>query len=165
MHKFIGSLILIVCSTFSFSQTENKNLNEQLGEMKKYFLAGDYDNFAEYTYPKVIEMMGGRSNMVNATKQAMDKMKNDGFTFKDLSFKDPSSFLKKDGELQCTLTQQLTMNTPQGKIESEYTLIALSSDDGLNWTFIDTSGKDKQTMLKYFPNLHKEIIIKPRKQK
>jgi hypothetical protein len=165
MYKNIWTLILILASSLSFSQTENKNLNSQLGERKKFLLAEDYVNFANYTYPKIIEMMGGKSNMVKATKQGMNKMKNDGFIFTDLSFKNPSELLTKDGELQYSLTQQIIMKTPRGKIESEYTLIAISVDNGLNWKFIDTSGKDKETMIKYFPNLHDEIIIKPKKQK
>ncbi|MEX0314298.1 MAG: hypothetical protein AB3N18_08985, partial [Allomuricauda sp.] len=74
-------------------------------------------------------------------------------------------FLKKGNELQCSLTQIIVMQTPRGKIESEYTLIGISKDNGQNWTFIDTSGKDKETMLKYFPNLHNDIVIKPKKQK
>ena len=165
MNKKIWILILIINSALGFSQTENKNLNSQLGEMKKFFLAGDYENFANYTYPKVIEMMGGKSNMVKATEQGMSKMKNDGFSFTDLNFKNPSEFLKKGNELQCSLTQVIVMKTPRGKIESEYTLIGISGDNGQNWRFIDTSGKDKETMIKYFPNLHDDIVIKPKKQK
>ena len=151
MNKKIWILILIINSTFGFAQTENKNLNSQLGEMKDYFLAGDYENFVNYTYPKLIEMMGGKSNMVKATEQGMEKMKTNGFLFIDISFKNPSKFLKKDYELQCSFTQVIVMRTPNGKIESEYTLIGISNDNGQNWTFIDTSGKDKETMLKYFP--------------
>ncbi len=165
MNKNIWIIILLFISSLSFAQTENEKLNSQLEEMKKFFLAGDYESFANYTYPKVIEMMGGKSNMVQATKQGMNKMKNDGFSFTDLNFKSPSEFLKKGNELQCSLTQVIVMETPRGKIESEYTLIGISNDNGQNWTFIDTSGKDKETMLKYFPNLHNEIIIKPKKQK
>lgn len=165
MNRKIWFLIIIINSTLGFAQTENKNLNAQLGEMKKFFLAGDFENFANYTYPKIIEMMGGKSNMIKVTKEGMTKMKNDGFSFTGLNFKNPSEFLKKENELQCSLTQVIVMKTPRGKIESEYTLIGISSDDGQNWTFIDTSGKDKETMLKYFPNLHNKIIIKPKKQK
>jgi len=163
MNKKIWILILIINSTFGFTQTENKNLNAQLREMKDYFLAGDYENFVNYTYPKLIEMMGGKSNIVKSTKQGMEKMKSDGFSLVDISFKDPTKFLKKDNELQCSFTQVIVMITPNGKFESEYTLIGISNDNGQNWTFIDTSGKDKETMLKYFPNLHDEIIIKPKK--
>lgn len=158
-------ILIIISSTLGFAQTENQSLNTQLGEMKKFFLAGDYENLVNYTYPKVIEMMGGKSNMVKATKDVMNKMKNDGFSITDLNFKNPSVFLKKENELQCSLTQIIVMKTNRGKIESEYTLIGISSDDGQNWTFLDTSGKDKETMLKYFPNLHNEIIIRPKKQK
>jgi len=103
--------------------------------------------------------------MVKATEQGMNKMKNDGFSFTDVNFKNPSEFLKNGNELQCSLTQIIVMKTPRGKIESEYTLIGISKDNGENWTFIDTSGKDKETMLKYFPNLHIEILIKPKKEK
>ncbi|GGP02587.1 hypothetical protein GCM10010992_07670 [Cloacibacterium rupense] len=165
MSKKILILFLTISFSFALAQTKNENLNAQLGEMKKFFLAGDYENFANYTYPKVIEMMGGKSNMVKVTKQGMDKMKDDGFSFTDLNFKNPTEFLKKGKELQCSITQVIVMKTPRGKIESEYTLIGISNDNGQKWTFIDTSGKEKETMLKYFPNLHEDIIIKPKKQK
>lgn len=161
--KFI--LILLIRSTFGFSQTKNENLNFQLGEMKKFFLVGEYESFVNFVYPKVIEMAGGKSNLVKITEQSINKIKNDGFSYIDLSYKDVSEFLKKGNELQCSIIQVIIMNTPRGKIEAEYTLIGISSDDGRNWTFIDTSGKDKETMLQYFPNLHNEIVIKPKKQK
>lgn len=165
MNKIIWIPIFIISSVVSFGQTKNENLNSQLAKMKTLFLAEDYENFADYTYPKIIEMMGGKSNMVDATTQGMNKMKNDGFIVTDLDFKDASDFLEKDGELQCSITQLLIMKTPHGMIESEYTLIGISNDNGQNWKFIDTSGKDKETMLKYFPNLHNEIVIKQKKQK
>ncbi|WP_320815579.1 hypothetical protein [Flavobacterium sp.] len=165
MNKKIWILILTITSSLAFAQTENENLNSQLGEMKNIMLNGNYEKIADYTYPRVIEMMGGKSNMAKVTRQSMDKIKNDGFSIIDLNYKKPSEFLKKNNELQCSLTQVIVMKTPRGKIESEYTLIGISNDNGQNWTFIDTSGKDKETMLKYFPNLHDDIIIKPKKQK
>ena len=100
MKKAIWVLFLTLYSIFGFAQTENKNLNTQLGEMKKLFLAEAYENFAKYTYPAVLEMMGGKANMVKVTKQAMTQMKNDGFTVVDLNFRDSSDFLKKGNELQ-----------------------------------------------------------------
>ena len=92
MKKFCWILLLIASSSI-VAQTSNKNLNSQLQKMKTYLLAGDYENFADYTYPKVVEMMGGKSNMVSATKQAFQQMNNDGFFFTDVTFKDSSDFL------------------------------------------------------------------------
>lgn len=148
-----------------YGQTDNNKLNQQLLEMKKYFLAEDFESFANYTYPKILEMMGGKANMVTATKQAMEQMKSQGFEVVGLRFKDGSKALKQGGELQYSLVQTLTMETPKGKVESEYTLIAISSDGGDHWTFMDTSNKPKATMLQYFPNLHPDVDIKPTTQK
>ena len=44
--------------------------------------------------------------MLNATKQGMNKMKNDGFTFTDLTFKNPLSFIY-DERLRIYLIWQL----------------------------------------------------------
>ncbi len=163
--RLIIPMLAFAFTLNGFAQTENKNLNQQLQEMKGYFLAEDYQSFANYTYPKILEMMGGKANMVSATKQAMEQMKSQGFEVVGLRFKDGSKVLKHDGEMQYSLLQVMTMQTPQGKVEAEYTLIAISEDGGDNWTFMDTSNKPKATMLKYFPNLHPDIDIQPATQK
>jgi hypothetical protein len=165
MIKKLWIIVLTVMCSFAFGQIEDKNLNAQLHEMRGYFLSEDLDSYCNYVYPKVIEIMGGKANLIKATRGMLHNMKKDGFTITNLSFKNPSAFLKKGDELQCTVTQIIVMDTPEGKIESEYTLIGISTDNGKKWKFIDTSGKDKATMQNYFPNLHDELVIKPKKQR
>jgi hypothetical protein len=161
MKKGLLIFLVLITSTLTFAQTENKNLNLQLGEMKKYFLEEDYKNFSKYVYPKVIKMMGGLTNMIKKTEEANDKLKNDGYTFTDMSYTNTTKILNKNGEMQYSLIQLITMQTPTGKVVAENTLIAISKDKGLHWTFLDTSDKSKETILKYFPNLHKDIVIRP----
>lgn len=163
MKKLI--IIILFFSTFTFSQTSNDNLNKQLSEMKNSFLKGNYDSFANYTYPILVEMMGGKSNFVKVTKNSMDQIKTGGYNIKDIKFKKPSNFVTKKDELQCSLIQEILLETPKGKILAEYTLIAISEDKGNNWTFLDTSGKSKSEMLEYFPNLSSELIIIDKTQK
>ena len=162
-RTFLLTLILLATNAI-YSQTSNENLNRQLKEMRTYFLAEDYAAFSAYTYPKVVEMMGGRENMIRATQSSMNQMKNEGFQIVDISFTDPSKFIEHKNELQCSLTQELTMKIPEGKVLATYTLIAISGDNGKNWKFMDTSGKPKATMLKYFPNLNPNIVIRPKTQ-
>ena len=95
MNKIILFLILTITSTFSFAQTENENLNDQIKEMKGYLLEGDYENYANYIYPRVFEIMGGKENMIIATKSGINSMKAGGLSIIDLKFKNPSQFLKK----------------------------------------------------------------------
>ena len=165
MKNLLIGAVLFSVAAFSYGQTSNDKLNSQLTEMRKFFLDENYEAFSNYTYPKVIEMMGGRDRMIEATRNGINKMKDDGYQIIDISYKDPSQFLEQDQELQCSLTQEITMQLPQGKIIAEYTLIAISNDNGQNWKFLDTSGQSKETMIKYFPNLNPDIVIKDKTQK
>jgi hypothetical protein len=51
------------------------------------------------------------------------------------------------------------MRVPGGRIVSQSTLIGISNNGGENWYFIDTSGKDIQTMKRSFSNLSEKLII------
>ncbi len=163
--KHILITILVLTFSLSYSQTSNPDLNSQLQLMRKYFLEKKYNDFLNFTYPKVVEMMGGKEKSIQATKASIEKMGNEGFAFINITFKDPSKFVKKGNETQLTITQQLLMKTPKGNILSDYTLIGISNDNGKNWKFIDTSGKSKEIMLKYFPNLSSALVIKPKTKK
>lgn len=167
MKKTVILILFIFTSllnTFK-AQTNNQNLNSQLQLMRKYFLEENYKEFANFVHPEVSKMIGGKTAMIKTTQNSISKMKNDGFSFIDLKFKNPSKFLKKGNETQFTITQEILMKTPKGKILSEYTLIGISDDNEKNWKFIDTSGKSKETMRKYLPFLRKDLIIKPKTQK
>jgi len=53
----------------------------------------------------------------------------------------------------------------EGKaIVSEYSLIAISNDGGGHWFFIDTSGKNLETLRQSLPNLSTALIVPERKQ-
>ncbi|WP_209391432.1 hypothetical protein [Chryseobacterium sp. RR2-3-20] len=160
-------LFLLVTNTYLsvFAQTTNASLNTQLKTMKTLFLTENYEKYIFYIYPKVYEIMGGQEKMISATKSSIIKMKNDGYKFLSIDFSNPSKFEKKGNETQFTITQNILMDTPKGKVLGSYSLIGISNDKGKNWKFIDTSGKKLETMLKYFPNLSDKLIIKPKIQK
>ncbi|MEC3875046.1 hypothetical protein [Chryseobacterium salviniae] len=166
--KFKLSLsFLIYLSFFGIitSQTKNQNLNYQLGLMRKYFLEKNYTKYAEFVYPKVYELLGGKSRMIQVTRNSVNKMEQDGFNFIDLKFKSPSKFINFKNQIQFTITEKILMQTPKGKILAAYTMIGISEDQGKTWKFIDTSGKSKEMIRHYFPNLSKDLIIKAKTQK
>jgi hypothetical protein len=146
------------------AQTDHESLNAQLESMSSAFLNEDYKAMADYTYPKILEMMGGKEAMIEATESTMSQMKSQGFTFLDIVFKEPSKLYEKNGDTQCVVTQVLVMETPQGKIQSESTLLAISEDEGENWVFIDSSGMPRASLESLYPNLHPDIEIKASKK-
>lgn len=163
--KKIATLILIIIFNVSYSQTTNTNLNNQLQLLRKYSLEKKYKEVLGFTHPEVIKMFGGQEKMIQMTTAQLKKMENDGFSILDITYKEPSNFFKVGKETQVTIRQEILMKSPKGKILGGYTIIGISKDDGKNWKFIDTSGKSKEMMLKYFPNLSPEIVIKPKTKK
>ena len=121
----------------------------------------DYKVLAKYTYPPVVKMMGGPENMAATVQKMMANMKTQGVIFNKVSFGEPSKIVKSGSELQSTIAQHLEMQIKENKLLATSTLIAISADNGVNWTFVDTSNKDMATIRKLLPNLSPAISIPP----
>jgi hypothetical protein len=163
--KIILSILIFSFFSVGFAQTSNNNLNSQLQLMKKYFLERNFAEYSNFVYPKVIEIYGGKEKMILLSQTSIKKMEAQGYSILDISFKDPSKFITEGNETQFSITQELTIQSPKGKMVSEFTLIGISIDNGENWKFIDTAGRTKDKIIQKFPNLNAEIIINPIQQK
>lgn len=160
---FFVLLFVTICN----GQTKNdysKTIKEQTEMMGQFFLEKDFMSFSKYTYPKIIEMMGGKHKMVEAMEMVLEEMTSNGTDFLNITFGEPSKIITVGSELQCTVPQTIEMKIPEGKLISNSTLIAISIDNGKNWYFVDTSGKDIQAMKKALPNLSEELVIPEKTQ-
>lgn len=132
--------------------------------MGQLLLKKDFDAFSAYTYPKILEMMGGRQKMVQTLKKGADDMAAEGAGFTNFTFGKPSPIIHTGDELQCTLPQTIEMKVSKGRLVTESTLIAISSDNGKTWYFMDTSGKNIDELRKILPNLSPQLVIPKRGQ-
>ena len=99
--------------------------------------------------------------MIEVLKRTTNEMKAKGMSFSSITFDEPSKVVKSGKELQATIIQHTEIRLQNGRLVSTSTLIAISKDEGVNWTFIDTSNKDIATMRKALPNLSPSIVIPP----
>ena len=86
-------------------------------------------------------------------------MKQSGVVFNTVSFGEPSALVKSGTDWQCTIPQIITMTTGQGKFSNTTTLIGISSNNGVKWTFIDTTNKDADVIKKVVHNLSSKLVI------
>ena len=137
------------------------NLQQQVNVMGQAFLKGDYKTFADYTYPGLLKMMGGKDKMETVMKGIMDGMKSSGMKFNKISFDAPGKIVKVGKQLQGTVIQHLDIKLTKGGAVSTSALIAISDDDGDRWTFIDTQGKDIAAVKKAFPEISAALVLPP----
>jgi hypothetical protein len=171
MKSISLSILFCILINVAFAQTNSADsikmmsaLKTQGDKMADHLMKNDFKKFSKYTYPKVIAMVGSVDKMIESMEKGFQEMKADSVTFQSVKIGSPSAILKVDSELQCTVPQIIEMKIRGGRLVTNSTLIAISTDKGKNWYFMDTSGKDIETMRKYFPNLSSELVI-PAKQK
>lgn len=133
-----------------------KTQAEQLGAL---MLAKDYSKFIDATYPKVVEMIGGKEQMLAIMENGTKAMETKGEFFTKISFGEPSEIIKHENELQCIIPQILELKTPNGTEVINSSLIAISKDEGKNWYFLDVNGKEVEDLRTYLPNLSPSLNI------
>src|SRR5437588_8306016 len=135
-------VIFITLSFNGFAQNDPHLpavIKEQAAKMGQAFVKADYKTFVHYSYPKLIEMMGGAAKMESILTKATEDMKTNSMAITRLSFDEPSKIVRSGGEWQCMLPEHTEIKLKEGRIVTISTLLAFSSDKGLHWTFLDTS--------------------------
>lgn len=119
-----------------------KRLQAQAEESGRAFIRGDLGRLADYTHPRLIELMGGREKMIEFVRKDMEEMKAEGF--KPLSYvpSAPTQVLRVGGQTYAVVPLKFRMRAPKEIYISNSFVVAVSGDDGRNWTFLSGGGVD-----------------------
>jgi len=132
-----------------------KELEDALGRK-------DYGKVIDLTYPKVIEVAGGREKILEETTKEVQSMEADGVEIISSTCDAPRQFVSEGGNIYAVVPVTSKVKAQDGIFQTEGSLIAISSDGGKNWTFVDATGKDQTELKKVLPNLD-ELSLPPEK--
>ena len=139
---------------------DSNRLRRQATEMAESFIKADFATVVNYTYPKVVEMMGGKNKMVGFLKENIEKMKIDGYVFKTLDVGLTSQFLNAGSEIHTIVLQRIVMTVPGGTLTTNSYLLGISGNGGKDWSFIDTAPlHEKSRLISLFPNYNQDLKI------
>jgi len=165
MKKIISILLFVICYV-GYSQDNDINkriytteIVKQANDMANAFIKEDYKSFVKFLHPKFIQAVGGENKMEKIIEKSISQAKNQGISFLNITFDNPTKIVKSNKELQCTIVQHLTAKTKNGSVMNSSTLIAISIDNGKKWYFIDTTNKDIKQIRQLLPDLSPEIVI------
>ena len=140
--------MIVPCGADEPKQAEVVKKNAE--EISTAVLKGEYSKIVDLTYPKLVEMMGGREKMIMQTEESMKKMKEQGITFSSNRVGQPGEVFTEQGNKFVVVPTTLELKMPKGKLIAKSYLLGISSDGGQSWTFIDGAGlaqKDKAEKL------------------
>ena|SRR5215831_6530483 len=104
--------------------------------------------------------------MIAIVQKGISDMAADGYRFKSAAVGAPTQLLAVGGELHAMLPLTQVMTAPGGELHLEGYLLAVSSDRGKTWTFVDaeklTADNVRQVLPNYDPRLQLPAKKEPR---
>ena len=163
MTKIFLALLLIGSILTAQAQNQSSVIKGQALHMAQALLKKDFTAFSKFVHPKLVEAAGGSGKLTERLDSANAMAKQFGAEIKRIHIGDPAKAIQYKNELQTTLPQTTEMATAMGSIVFETTLIALSSDGGKNWRFLDTSLFSVKEIKKWVPELSPSLVIPAQK--
>lgn len=165
MKYLITSFSLLLICTSLISQTLSSdsdlqsNAEKQGTIMAKLLLKKEYKAFTAFTYAPIIKMAGGLDKMASYIEESFKEMEGEGFSIANVTVENCSKIIHTGKQLQSTLTMVIELKHVDGKLIQKSTLICISNDKGVTWTFIDTHGATLKKLQETIKELSNDIII------
>lgn len=125
---------------------------------------GDYNTVLDMTYPKVLELMGGKEAALKEIEAAMKAIKGQGITFKVKEVSTPT-VMKGAKDHYSVTPYSLLMTVPGKKITLISAVVGISTDEGKSWKYINLDDKGEKGVRDMLPQLPAEMKIPKQEQK
>ncbi|MFD2162304.1 hypothetical protein ACFSJU_07855 [Paradesertivirga mongoliensis] len=160
MKHSIYFLLFLIAPFVSIAQEKNI-IKQQATIVAKATKAQDYATVIKYTHPSLIKMVGGNDAMMKLLTTTMKTVAEQGITIDSVSLGQPGDIFKAGNELHCLLPQDVIMRFgADKKIVAKGYLIAISKDDGINWSFLNlTEELNNQTITTLLPNFNQNLKL------
>lgn len=136
-----------------------RNLVASADQLSKAYARKDYATIVDLTYPELVNAMGGKNTMVSQLTTAMNDMEKNGFHIVSITFGAPTKIYEAGMQLHCLLPQTSISTSKEGTYTSKSSLLAISSDKGKSWTFLDVSQMNKDNIKQLFPDFNPALVF------
>ena len=149
MRKLIITFFIFHFSFFIFfpasAQQFSSKIKVSAMEMSRALIAKKSSVFLQFMHPSMVKLAGGKVQLSAITDSALTVFEQFGGKISKISYGNPSEVVEYKKTMQSVLPQSTFLTSPLGDVELSSSLIAISTDKGANWTFIDTNifGIDK----------------------
>lgn len=165
MKRFALALVLFfVVATDGRAQNISSVARGQAMEMVRALQKKDFTTFSKYMHPKMLEMAGGTDKLIRQMDTMNVMAKQFGAEIKAVHIGVPGKIVNYKKDMQMVIPETTELTSAFGNVELETSLVAISSDGGKNWKFIDTSMTNVKELKKTMPDLSPELVIPPMKQ-
>jgi hypothetical protein len=155
--------ILALCSIVGAQTDPRSELAKQKAEqLGKATVAGNFAVVIDMTFPKIVEMMGGREKAIGMVDATMKTMKEQGASILAFRIGDPSEIKAGGSDLFTVIPTEVDAKLPEGKMTGKSFLVGVSSDQGKTWFFADGAQLNEESMKTLFPKFPAALKLPPK---
>jgi hypothetical protein len=145
------AVMLLFVSVFSAASAAQEQLGEdaakrlqaQAEESSRAFIEGDFGRLADLTYPKLVELIGGREKLIEVVRKGVEEAKAEGFVPLSSVPSAPTQVLRVGRQTYAIVPLKFKMRAPNQILVSDSYMIAVSEDEGQNWKFFSGASVDE----------------------
>jgi len=153
------SILGLFWSIETQAQATQTSIRAAAMEMGKALVGKNSDLFLSYMHPSMITLAGGKSQLKVITDSALTVFEKFGGRISKINYGTPSEVINYKDMLQAVLPQSTFLTSLLGDVEFSSSLIAISSDKGATWKFIDTNLFGIRKVKEVMPDISSDLKI------
>jgi hypothetical protein len=157
--KYLKILLLLAIASVNLYAQDTAKIKRSAEIVVKATLIGDFKTVAMYTYPKVVEAMGGTNKMIELMDKTIAEMKSQGVIIKAGEIGQPGVILNTGVRLYSVIPEKIIIEVNGKRFYSTSSLLAISSNKGIDWYFIDAGNLSDEKVRQIFPDTRDKLII------
>jgi hypothetical protein len=158
MRLFCLAIIFSALPFVIFAQ-DTTALKKQANRFANATFNSDHKLVIDLTYPKLVELSGGRDSMQKLIVERIASLKKQGVMKFEGSVGSPGPFIKAGTQIHCLLPETIMLNVFNGRFVTRSYLLAISDNKGKTWTFMDVGKMPVEVLHKLLPNYNNELVI------
>jgi hypothetical protein len=108
---------------------------------------------------EAIAHFGGRATIAAALAKVKAEMAEKNVTIEGSELDLPREMVAGGGKLFAVLPQRVMIKLPQGHVRTHSYLLAVSSDDGQTWKFVDGARLTREKVTSIFPSFPRALAL------
>lgn len=160
MKKSVVVLIALLSSTLVCAADDpTANIRAAFDRAVQAVVVGDTEAILDSTYSGLLEQVGGRDVMRSMVLKNLNDLEKRGMAVVATEIVSISEPLRAGDELHAIVRAKRTVKAPGGRQIQDTFMIAVSGDEGQNWTFIDGPQLTPKHIEALFPDFNEALEL------
>ena len=160
MKKSVVVLIALLSSTLVCAADDpTAIIRAAFDRAVQAVVVGDTEAILDNTYSGLLEQVGGRDVMRSMVIKNLNDLKERGMAVVGTEIVSISEPLQAGDELHAIVRANRTVKAPGGRQIQDTFMIAVSSDGGQNWTFVDGPQLTPKHIEALFPDFNEALEL------